>query len=270
MLVKPMGMHLEYGRRWHGVGERPEECRLRAEVADSRRMEQHQVASERISHGASRDRRSVPAGRLQFVSSAFRPTLQVVDRHGGDFRNSGGAAEVRRPIASNPALASRLAPALQPTSSRKVVGMNIVKWTPFRELEDMQMRLNRFFNDTLPRRTEGDGLFFADFAPLVDIQETENEYVIKAELPEVKKEDVKVEVLNGVLTIEGERKQEKEEKGKRFHKVERSYGKFVRQFALPVEVEAGKVEAEFKDGMLNVHLPKTTAIKPKTIEVKVA
>jgi len=148
--------------------------------------------------------------------------------------------------------------------------MNIVKWNPFRELEDIQTRLNRVFNETPLRRTEGDGLFFADWAPAVDIEETDKEYLIKAELPEVKKENVKVEVLDGVLTIEGERTQEKEEKGKRFHKVERSYGKFVRQFALPMEVETTKVQAEYKDGMLNVHLPKTAAGKPKAVEVKVA
>lgn len=133
--------------------------------------------------------------------------------------------------------------------------MNIVKWSPFRELEDVQSRLNRLFGE---------------WEPPVDVQETEKEYLIKAELPEVKKEDVRVEMLDGVLTIEGERKQEKEEKGKKFHKVERSYGKFVRQFTLPNEVEATKIAAEFKDGMLNVHLPKTTQAKPKAIEVKVA
>jgi len=148
--------------------------------------------------------------------------------------------------------------------------MNIVKWNPFRELEDIQAGLNRFFNDARVRRPDVDGPFFADWAPPVDIQETDKEYLIKAELPEVKKEDVKVEVLDGVLTIEGVRTQDKEEKGKKFHKVERSYGKFVRQFALPTEVEATKVQAEYKDGMVNVHLPKTALAKPKTIEVKVA
>ena len=124
--------------------------------------------------------------------------------------------------------------------------------------------------DARVRRPDVDGPFFADWAPPVDVQETDKEYLIKAELPEVKKEDVKVDVLDGVLTIEGERTQEKEEKGKKFHKVERSYGKFVRQFALPTEVDAAKVQAEFKDGMLNVHLPKTAVAKPKAIEVKVA
>jgi HSP20 family protein len=147
--------------------------------------------------------------------------------------------------------------------------MNIVKWNPFRELEDIQTRLNRMFNDTPVRRLEHD-VFFADWVPPVDVEETEKEYLIKAELPEIKKEEVKVEVLDGVLTIEGERRQEKEEKGRRFHKVERSYGKFVRQFALPPNVESTTVAAEFKDGVLNVHLPKTAAAKPATVEVKVA
>jgi HSP20 family protein len=147
--------------------------------------------------------------------------------------------------------------------------MNIVKWSPFRELEDIQARLNRFFNE-IPVRRESDGLLFTEWTPAVDVQETEKEYLIKAELPDVKKEDVKVEMLDGMLTIEGERKQEKEEKGKRFHRVERAYGKFVRQFTLPTEVEPAKIAAEFKDGMLNVHLPKTAEAKPKAVEVKVA
>jgi HSP20 family protein len=148
--------------------------------------------------------------------------------------------------------------------------MNIVKWNPFRELEDIQARLNRFFGEPLPRGNGDETPFFADWAPPVDVQETEKEYLIKAELPDVKKEEVKVEMLDGVLLIEGERKQEKEEKGKRFHKVERSYGKFVRQFALPNEVDATKIAAEFKEGMLNIHLPKTAVAQPKAIEVKVA
>ncbi len=147
--------------------------------------------------------------------------------------------------------------------------MSLVKWSPFGELEDIQSRLNRFLNDALPARTDN-GTFFADWTPPVDIEETDKEYLIKAELPDIKKEDVKVETLDGVLTIEGERKHEKEEKGKKFYKVERSYGKFVRQFALPSEVDAAKIQAEFKDGMLNIHLPKTAVAKPKAIEVKVA
>jgi len=148
--------------------------------------------------------------------------------------------------------------------------MNLVRFSPFRELEEIQSRLNRFFNEPPARPIEDNGVFFADWAPAVDIQENDKEYLIKAELPEVKKEDVKVEMLDGVLSIVGERKQEKEEKGKKFHTMERSYGKFVRQFTLPTEVESTKIAAEFKDGMLNVHMPKTAEAKPKAIEVKVA
>ena len=148
--------------------------------------------------------------------------------------------------------------------------MNLVKMTPFRELEEIQSRLNRFFSETLPRRIDDEARFFGDWAPPVDIQETDKEYLIKAELPELKKEEVKVEMLDGVLTIEGERKQEKEEKGKKFHKVERSYGKFVRQFGLPKEIDETQVIADFKDGVLSVHLPKIATAKPKPIEVKVA
>jgi len=148
--------------------------------------------------------------------------------------------------------------------------MNIVRWDPFRELEGIQARLNRMFGDRPSRGIEGEELSFAEWAPAVDIQETEKEYVIKADLPEVKKEDVKVEFEDGVLTVEGERRQEKEEKGKTFHKIERGYGKFVRRFALPTEVDGTNVSAEFKDGVLNVHLPKSPNGKPKAIAVKVA
>jgi HSP20 family protein len=149
--------------------------------------------------------------------------------------------------------------------------MNIVRWDPFRELEDMSMRLGRFFNQPRLRRVDDDdGSFFADWAPAVDVQETDKEYIVKADLPDVRKEDVKVGIEDGVLTLEGERKQEKEEKGKKFHRVERVYGKFVRRLALPMEVEAQKVAAEFKDGVLNVRMPKAEAAKPRAIDVKVA
>jgi HSP20 family protein len=106
--------------------------------------------------------------------------------------------------------------------------------------------------------------------PGADVQETDTEFLIKADLPEVAKEDVKVQVENGMLTIQGERKREEETNGKRFHKVEREYGKFVRRFALPVEIDAAKVQADFKNGVLNVHLPKNAKAVPKAIDVKVA
>jgi HSP20 family protein len=147
--------------------------------------------------------------------------------------------------------------------------MAIVRWNPFRELEDIQTRLNRLFSEA-PARTGEESFQFADWMPAVDIQETDHEYSVKVDLPEVKKEDVKVNVENGALTIEGERKKEKEEKGKKFHRVEREYGQFVRRFMMPVEVDAAKVQAEFKDGVLRVTLPKTAASTPRHVDVKVA
>lgn len=148
--------------------------------------------------------------------------------------------------------------------------MAIVRWDPFRELEDMNSRLNRLFSLRPSRQSEDEESILAEWSPAVDVQETDQEYLIKADLPEVKKDDVKVELQDGVLTVEGERRQEKEEKGKRFHKIERSYGKFVRRFAVPTEVDGTKAQAEFKEGVLSVHLPKSAKAMPKAIEVKVA
>lgn len=147
--------------------------------------------------------------------------------------------------------------------------MNLTKWEPFRELEEMSTRLNRFFNQPLARQlAENGGLTLADWTPALDIQETDGEYLIKADLPEVKKEDVKVEVHDGMLSVSGERKQDKEEKGKRFHRIERAYGRFERRLSLPSEVDAKKIAAEFKDGVLAVHLPKSPAARPQSVEIK--
>jgi HSP20 family protein len=154
--------------------------------------------------------------------------------------------------------------------------MSLVRWDPFRELEEMSERLNRAVGGVarsgVARASEAgrEALTVPDWAPVVDISETDGEYLIKAEIPEVKREDVKVSVENGVLTMQGERKQEKEEKGKKFHRVERYYGSFLRTFTVPDNVDDTKVRAEFKDGVLNVHLPKTEKAKPKAIDVKVA
>ncbi len=145
--------------------------------------------------------------------------------------------------------------------------MKLAKWDPFREMEDMFDRYSRAIDR--PRRGSQEVLAAGDWAPRVDIAETDTEFTIKAEIPEVKKEDVKVTVDSGVLTIRGERKQEKEEKDKKFHRVERYYGSFTRSFSLPDNVDESKIEASFKDGMLNLQIPKTEAAKPKAIEVKV-
>jgi HSP20 family protein len=149
--------------------------------------------------------------------------------------------------------------------------MTLVRWDPFRELEDVSDRLNRMFARPGARTSNGkETMIVADWTPSVDISETENEYQIKAEIPDVKKEDVKVTLEDGVLTIQGERKHEKEERGKKYHRIERSYGSFVRTFSLPDVIDDEKVKAEFKDGVLNLHLPKSEKAKPKAIEVKVA
>jgi len=148
--------------------------------------------------------------------------------------------------------------------------MNLTKWDPFRELEDVSQRLNRIFGRSLVDREKGaEAMKVAEWAPAVDVSETETEYRIKAEIPEVKKEDVKVTLQNGTLTLQGERKQEKEEKGKRFHRVERSYGSFLRSFDLPANVDDAKAKADFKDGVLTLTLPKSEKAKPKSVEVKV-
>lgn len=107
----------------------------------------------------------------------------------------------------------------------------------------------------------------SDWSPLADILEQNGEYLLKAEVPEVKKEDLKVRVEGGTVQIVGERKSEKEEKGREFHRIERSYGSFERSFSLPEDVDASKVSSEFQDGILQIHLPKTQATKAKAIEV---
>ncbi len=147
----------------------------------------------------------------------------------------------------------------------------ITRWDPFRELDDLQSRLSTLFGRS-PIRKNGEGkeaMTVAEWAPLVDITEDEKEYLIKAELPEVKKEDIKLTVHDDVMTITGERKFEKEEKGKKYHRVERAYGSFTRSFTLPEDADPAKVAADYKEGVLKVHLPKSEKAKPKSVEVKV-
>jgi len=148
----------------------------------------------------------------------------------------------------------------------------LTRWDPFKELDELQNRLSTLFGRA-PVRKEGgreEAMTFAEWAPLVDIIEEEKEYRIKAELPEVNKSDVKVTVQDRVLTIAGERTFEKEDTGRKYHRVERAYGSFVRSFTLPEDADAAKVNADCKDGVLIVHLPKSEKARPKSIEVKVA
>jgi HSP20 family protein len=135
----------------------------------------------------------------------------------------------------------------------------------------MEKRLSTIFGRR-PMMTNGEkkeAISVAEWSPLVDITEDEKEYIIKAELPELKKEDIKLNVHDDVLSLSGERKYEKEEKGKKYHRVERAYGSFLRTFTLPDDADGSKVVAEYKDGVLKVHVPKSEKAKPKSIDVKV-
>ncbi|HKQ12695.1 MAG TPA: Hsp20/alpha crystallin family protein [Steroidobacteraceae bacterium] len=143
--------------------------------------------------------------------------------------------------------------------------MNITRWEPFREMEEIFRQYSPSFSRAL-RRNGGEG--FA-WSPVADITETDKEYLIKAELPEVKKEDVTITLDNGVITISGERRQEKEQKEANEIRVESFYGTFSRSFSLPDNIDAKAIQAEAKDGVLKVRIPKTKAEAPKKIAIEV-
>jgi len=139
-----------------------------------------------------------------------------------------------------------------------------------RDLQNMSDRIDRLLaGRNIPSAGRDEAMALVDWAPAVDVMETDDEFQIRAELPGVEKKDVKLSVENGVLLISGHREQEKEEKGKRYHKIERAYGNFARSFTVPEAVDAEKVTAEFKHGLLTVRLPKSEKARPKSIEVKV-
>lgn len=138
----------------------------------------------------------------------------------------------------------------------------MIKYTPFQVgLEDFQDSLSRLFSEPTSR----------PWTPAVDIYETENELVLKADIPEVDPKNVGIQLENGTLTLKGERKFEQEQKnGKGFHRIERAYGSFVRAFSLPETVDAEKVKADYKNGVLTVTVPKKEVAKPRTINVEIS
>jgi HSP20 family protein len=151
--------------------------------------------------------------------------------------------------------------------------MNALKrWNQLRDLEAFQHGLDSLLGRSPARRPEGqeEPMAVTEWSPLVDISEDDTEYRIKAELPEVKKADVQVTAEEGTLTIMGERKFEKEEKTRKYHRVERAYGTFGRSFSLPEDASPAKVSAELKDGVLTVHLVKDAKAKPQQVEVTVS
>ncbi len=148
--------------------------------------------------------------------------------------------------------------------------MSIMKWRPSRELaairDEMDRLFDEFFNFVPSRRRE---LLEGEWLPSVDVAETDDNVVVTAELPGVKQDDVSISVLNDVLTLKGEKKEEKEIKRENYHRIERSYGSFQRSISLPTGVQADKAKATYKDGVLTVTIPKAESAKPKSIKINI-
>ena len=150
--------------------------------------------------------------------------------------------------------------------------MAIVRWEPFRDLVSIQDRMNRIFDEAFRgnRQGEEDWALGGSWAPPVDIYEKDGTLVLKAELPGVDAKDVDVHVENNVLTLRGQRNFDQETKRESYHRVERAYGAFSRSFTLPNVVDTQNIKAEFKDGVLQVMLPKREEAKPKQIQIQVS
>lgn len=148
--------------------------------------------------------------------------------------------------------------------------MNMQVWNPFQEFENLLDRYSKAGGNRLGKQLDSE-MSFADWAPSVDIEEAEDKYVIKADLPGVEKEDIEVKLENNVLSIRGEKKTEKETgKGTKRHRTERFHGTFARSFTLPETVKADEVDASYKDGVLLLTIPKEEESKPKSIDIKVS
>jgi HSP20 family protein len=146
--------------------------------------------------------------------------------------------------------------------------MRVIKWEPFRDMDEV---FDRFFADAyrrLPRRA-GDVQPSFDWAPPADVSETEGEYLIKAEIAEVPKDALSLTVQDGVLTLSGERRQEKRDEGERMHRVERQYGSFARRFALPEDADDQAIRAESRDGIVTIHIPKHKVAQPQPRQIQV-
>ena len=149
--------------------------------------------------------------------------------------------------------------------------MTLVRWDPIREFAQMQDRLNRVFTDAYGRSTDEGLMTGGTWVPPVDIfQNGEQELVLKAELPDMTREEIDVTVDNGTLTIRGEKKLSSDVKEEQFHRIERRYGAFSRSFSLPQTVDPNRVSAEYKHGVLTVRLPLREEAKPRSIKVDVA
>lgn len=147
--------------------------------------------------------------------------------------------------------------------------MALMRWRPMRDLLSIQEEVNRLFDEFFGRFPSRLDIFETGWSPSVDIRETKDDIIVEAELPGIKQDDVSVSITDNVLTIKGEKKQEKEVKEEQYHRIERSYGAFQRSFTLPTVVQADKAKATFKDGVLKVVIPKAEEAKPKEIKIEV-
>lgn len=149
--------------------------------------------------------------------------------------------------------------------------MALIRWDPFREMSALQERMNRLFSDVRAQApVRGEEIVQGAWVPAVDIFETNEAIVLKAELPGITAQDISVEVKDNTLTLKGENKFEKEVKEENYHRVERSYGSFQRAFTLPGTIHQEKVKAKFKDGILEITLPKVEEAKPKQVKVEIS
>jgi len=136
-------------------------------------------------------------------------------------------------------------------------------WSPFAELERIRKEFDKLFEEVLPARAEGEEIF----VPPVDVYETDSEVVVKAELPGVKKEDIDVTIRENAIHLKAERKEEKEEKTENVHRVERFYGRIERVIPLPAEVKPEEAKAEYKDGVLEIRIPKVKVTKEAKVKI---
>jgi HSP20 family protein len=146
--------------------------------------------------------------------------------------------------------------------------MRVIKWEPFRDIDDA---FDRFFAETVRRwpQAGGERRTTQEWAPAADVSETDAEYLIKADLPDVRKEDVSITVQDGVLTLSGERRQEKHAETEKLHRVERVYGSFARRFALPENADEQGIRAESRDGVILIHIPKAKVVEPQPRQITI-
>src|SRR5215467_7236031 len=147
------------------------------------------------------------------------------------------------------------------------MSMAISRWDPFRDLNVLQDRMNRLFNDAGRGWRTDEPAATTTWSPAVDIFETENEIVVKAEVPGVDRKDISLNLESNVLTLKGERKFEKETKEENYHRIERAYGGFSRAFSIPATVDEEKIRADYQDGILRIALPKKKQVRPKQIRI---